>query len=169
MRPTQSELKRIWTRFHNIWLAGQDSNLTVTCLSSLATGQRHQGPDFWSGLSRIESELGNLTNGQTNPESPARLTRRLIMALVCIVIFSKLSNSTISAVIHTILTEIGILSGGDEQNNLRTDTLHLSANLMHVAALGAVLCFTVSSLVVFTRFKKRNRPNLHSIPLKVCS
>jgi len=39
-----------------------------------------------SGPSRIESELGNLTNGQTNPEGPARLTRRL-MDLVRIVIF----------------------------------------------------------------------------------
>ena len=35
----------------------------------------------------MESELGNLTNGQTNPEGPARLTRRLIMDLVLIVIF----------------------------------------------------------------------------------
>jgi hypothetical protein len=48
---------------------------------------KYEGPDFWSGPSRIESELGNLTNGQTNPEGPARLTRRLIMDLVCIVIF----------------------------------------------------------------------------------
>jgi len=40
-----------------------------------------------SGPSRIESELGNLANGQTNPEGPARLTRRLMMDLVCIVIF----------------------------------------------------------------------------------
>ena len=44
-------------------------------------------PRFLSGPSRIESELGNLMNGQTNPEGPARLTRRLIMDLVCIVIF----------------------------------------------------------------------------------
>ena len=43
-------------------------------------------PRFWSGPSEIESELGNLTNGQTNPEGPARLTHRLIMDLVCIVI-----------------------------------------------------------------------------------
>src|SRR5260370_33733791 len=51
-----------------------------------------EGPDFWSGPSEIESELGNLrllnlANGQTNPEGPARLTRRLIMDLVLIVIF----------------------------------------------------------------------------------
>ena len=42
---------------------------------------------IWAGPSEIESELGNLTNGQTNPEGPARLTRRLITDLVCIVIF----------------------------------------------------------------------------------
>ena len=41
-----------------------------------------------SGPSRIESELGNLANDQTNPEGRARLTRRLIMDLVCIVISS---------------------------------------------------------------------------------
>jgi hypothetical protein len=58
-------------------------------------------PRFWSGPSRIESELGNLTNGQTNPEGPARLTRRLIMDLVCIVIF-EFEYSTISAAIPTI-------------------------------------------------------------------
>src|SRR6266849_5478702 len=46
-------------------------------------------PRFWSGPSRIESELGNLANGQTNPEGPARLTRRLIMDLVCIVISKR--------------------------------------------------------------------------------
>jgi hypothetical protein len=55
-----------------------------------------------SGPSRIESELGNLANGQTNPEGPARLMRRLIMDLVLIVIF-EFEYSTISAVIHTIL------------------------------------------------------------------
>jgi hypothetical protein len=38
------------------------------------------------GASEIESELGNLANDQTNPEGRARLTRRLIMDLVCIVI-----------------------------------------------------------------------------------
>jgi hypothetical protein len=43
-------------------------------------------PRFWSGPSEIQSELGNLTNGQTNPEGPARLTRRLIVVLVRIVI-----------------------------------------------------------------------------------
>jgi hypothetical protein len=31
-------------------------------------------------------------NGQTNPEGPARLTRRLIMDLVCIVIFEAEYN-----------------------------------------------------------------------------
>ena len=44
-------------------------------------------PRFCRGLRESQSELGNLTNGQTNPEGPARLTRRLIMDLVCIVIF----------------------------------------------------------------------------------
>jgi hypothetical protein len=43
------------------------------------------------GASEIESELGNLrlhlANNQTNPEGRARLTRRLIMDLVFIVIF----------------------------------------------------------------------------------
>ena len=34
----------------------------------------------------MESELGNLANAQTNPEGPARLTRRVIMDLVLIVI-----------------------------------------------------------------------------------
>jgi hypothetical protein len=53
-----------------------------------------------SGPSRVESELGNLANGQTNPEGPARLTRRLIMDLVCIVIL-EFEYSTISAVIPT--------------------------------------------------------------------
>ena len=38
------------------------------------------------GASEIESELGNLASNQTNPEGRARLTRRLIMDLVCIVI-----------------------------------------------------------------------------------
>jgi len=68
----------------------------------LATGQKVEGPDFWSGPSEIQSELGNLANSQTNPEGPARLARRLIMDLVCIVIF-EFEYSTISAVIHTIL------------------------------------------------------------------
>ena len=53
----------------------------------MATGQKAEGPDFWSEPSEIQSELGNLTNGQTNPEGPARLTRRLMMDLVFIVIF----------------------------------------------------------------------------------
>ena len=35
-------------------------------------------------------------NGQTNPEGPARLTRRLIMDLVCIVIF-EIEYSMLSA------------------------------------------------------------------------
>ena len=39
------------------------------------------------GASEIESELGNLANNQTNPEGRARLTRRLIMDLVFIVMF----------------------------------------------------------------------------------
>jgi hypothetical protein len=52
-----------------------------------------------SGPSEIESELGNLTNDQTNPEGRARLTRRLIMDLVCIVIF-KTEYSMPSAPIH---------------------------------------------------------------------
>jgi hypothetical protein len=48
--------------------------------------QKQKAPTF-VGASEIESELGNLTDNQTNPEVRARLTRRLIMDLVCIVIF----------------------------------------------------------------------------------
>ena len=51
------------------------------------------------GASEIESELGNLTNNQTNPEGRARLMRRLIMDLVCIVIF-KAEYTTVSAAVH---------------------------------------------------------------------
>ena len=47
---------------------------------------KQKAPTF-VGASEIESELGNLANDQTNPEGRARLTRRLIMDLVCIVIF----------------------------------------------------------------------------------
>ena len=47
--------------------------------------KKQKAPTF-VGASEIESELGNLANGQTNPEGPARLTRRLIMDLVLIVI-----------------------------------------------------------------------------------
>ena len=47
-----------------------------------------KAPIFGQGLKEIESDLGNQTNGQTNPEGPARLTRRLIMDLVCIVMFA---------------------------------------------------------------------------------
>ena len=47
---------------------------------------KQKAPTF-VGASEIESELGNLTNDQTNPEGRARLTRRLMMDLVCIVIF----------------------------------------------------------------------------------
>jgi hypothetical protein len=57
----------------------------------LATGQKHldkkqKAPTF-VGASEIEAELGNLANDQTNPEGRARLTRRLIMDLVFIVIY----------------------------------------------------------------------------------
>lgn len=48
--------------------------------------KKRKAPTF-VGASEIESELGNLANDQTNPEGRARLTRRLIMDLVCIVIF----------------------------------------------------------------------------------
>ena len=48
--------------------------------------KKQKAPTF-VGASEIESELGNLANDQTNPEGRARLTRRLIMDLVCIVIF----------------------------------------------------------------------------------
>jgi len=59
----------------------------------LATGQKNmrkkqKAPTF-VGAPEIESELGNLANDQTNPEGRARLTRRLIMDLVCIVIFES--------------------------------------------------------------------------------
>ena len=43
-------------------------------------------PRFCRGLRELESEILN-ANHQTNPEGPARLTRRLIMDLVRIVIF----------------------------------------------------------------------------------
>jgi hypothetical protein len=46
---------------------------------------KRKAPTF-VGASEIESELGNLANDQTNPEGRARLTRRLIMDLVFIVI-----------------------------------------------------------------------------------
>ena len=49
-------------------------------------GKKQKAPTF-VGASEIESELGNLANDQTNPEGRARLTRRLIMDLVSIVIF----------------------------------------------------------------------------------
>jgi hypothetical protein len=48
------------------------------------------------GASEIESELGNLVNDQTNPEGRARLTRRLIMDLVFIVIFVMEYSTDIS-------------------------------------------------------------------------
>jgi hypothetical protein len=49
--------------------------------------RKNQEAPTFVGASEIESELGNLTNDQTNPEGRARLTRRLIMDLICIVIF----------------------------------------------------------------------------------
>jgi hypothetical protein len=48
--------------------------------------KKRKAPTF-VGASEIESELGNLANDQTNPEGRARLTRRLIMDLVRMVIF----------------------------------------------------------------------------------
>jgi hypothetical protein len=54
------------------------------------THRKKQKAPTFVGASEIESELGNLANNQTNPEGRARLTRRLIMDLVCIVI-SRLS------------------------------------------------------------------------------
>jgi hypothetical protein len=52
--------------------------------------KKQKAPTF-VGASEIESELRNLrlrlANNQTNPEGRARLTRRLIMDLVCIIIF----------------------------------------------------------------------------------
>ena len=56
--------------------------------------KKQKAPTF-VGASEIESELRNLTNNQTNPEGRARLTRRLIMDLVFIVIFET-EYSTIS-------------------------------------------------------------------------
>src|SRR5882724_10482351 len=52
--------------------------------------QKHEGPDFRSGPSRM-SEL-ETENGQTNPDGPARLTRRLIMDLILMVIFGTECN-----------------------------------------------------------------------------
>ena len=43
------------------------------------------------------SELEN-ENGQTNPEGPARLTRRLIMDLVFIVIFETEYSTTLEQI-----------------------------------------------------------------------
>jgi hypothetical protein len=60
-----------------------------------------------SGPSEIESELGNLTNGQTNPEGPARLTRRLIMDLVCIVMFK--TEYTIAFNWNPLLTSCSVI------------------------------------------------------------
>jgi len=40
-------------------------------------------------MARRQDYTRNLTNGQTNPEGPARLTRRLIMDLVLVVIFEN--------------------------------------------------------------------------------
>ena len=55
--------------------------------------RKNQKAPTFVGASEIESELGNLrlrlANNQTNPEGRARLTRRLIMDLVCIVIFEQ--------------------------------------------------------------------------------
>jgi len=48
---------------------------------------KNQKAPTFVGASEIESELGNLTNNQTNPEGRARLTRRLIVNLVLMVIF----------------------------------------------------------------------------------
>jgi hypothetical protein len=62
--------------------------------------KKPKGPDFCRSLR--ESNLNLECYGQTNPEGRARLTRRLIMDLVRIVIF-EFEYSTISAVIHTIL------------------------------------------------------------------
>ncbi len=59
--------------------------LCPRCCSSNDSDSNTKAP-ILSGPSRVESELGNLTNGQTNPESSARLTRRLIMDLVLIAI-----------------------------------------------------------------------------------
>ena len=47
------------------------------------------------------SEFRN-ENGQTNPEGAARLTRRLIVNLVCIVIFGT-EYSTLYAAAHLLL------------------------------------------------------------------
>ena len=58
------------------------------------TIRKNQKAPTFVGASEIESEPGNLrlllANNQTNPEGRARLTRRLIVDLVCIVI-SKVS------------------------------------------------------------------------------
>ena len=48
--------------------------------------KKPKGPDFCRSLREFESEL-SWCYGQTNPEGRARLTRRLIMDLVFIVIF----------------------------------------------------------------------------------
>ena len=63
--------------------------------------RKNQKAPTFVGASEIESELRNLTNNQTNPEGRARLTRRLIMDLVFIVIFET-EYSTIS-VSHSVV------------------------------------------------------------------
>ena len=62
--------------------------------------KKRKAPTF-VGASEIESELGNLANDQTNPEGRARLTRRLIMDLVCMVI-SRLSIARFLRHSHTL-------------------------------------------------------------------
>ena len=54
--------------------------------------KKQKAPTF-VGASENESELGNLVNNQTNSEGRARLTRRLIMDLVFIVIFEVEYNT----------------------------------------------------------------------------
>ena len=76
----------------------------------MATGQKNirkkqKAPTF-VGASEIESELGNLANDQTNPEGRARLTRRLIMDLVCIVIFEAQYSTVFTALSYYFLIEV---------------------------------------------------------------
>ena len=67
--------------------------------------RKNQKAPTFVGASEIESELRNLTNNQTNPEGRARLTRRLIMDLVFIVILEN-EYSTLSVRAERVLPSL---------------------------------------------------------------
>jgi hypothetical protein len=71
--------------------------------------RKNQKAPTFVGASEIESEPGNLrlrfANNQTNPEGRARLTRRLIMDLVFIVILEN-EYSTLSVRAERLLPSL---------------------------------------------------------------